>query len=180
MPTLTDTLRLILTLGEARPAPSLPRRLDGLFRQLAEDPADPHAVEDLIWALWTNHPDPQVDAAMNQAIAAVAGRRLEAAHAMLDALVAAYPDWAEAWNKRATLLFLMGRDEDSIADIHRTLKLEPRHFGALCGFAQIALRQGHPAAARAAFEAALAVNPHLTGVREMVERLESPAARTLH
>jgi hypothetical protein len=69
------------------------------------------------------------------------------------------------------LYFLQDRDEESISDIEETLRLEPRHFGALGGFGQICLRQDEPVSARIAFEKALLVNPHLDGVREIVHEL---------
>jgi len=65
-----------------------------------------------------------------------------AAEDILARLVATHPDFAEAWNKRATLYYMQSRDEESVASIHRTLELEPRHYGAICGFAQICLSLG--------------------------------------
>lgn len=182
MTSLTDTLRLILSLPGRRPAASMPAVLDELFGRLAADKAPPDAqmIEDEIWIAWTRHPDPQAEAVMELAVSHIAKRAFPKAEALLDALVDAQPDWAEAWNKRATLYFLMGRHEESVADVHRTLELEPRHFGALCGFAQIALRHGHPAAARAAFDAALAAHPHLSGIREMRDQLGGQPSDTVH
>jgi tetratricopeptide (TPR) repeat protein len=182
MATLTDTLRLILDLPQRRPAASMPRILDALFARLAAVPPlpDVQMVEDEIWDVWTQHSDPAVDAEMNKAIARLAARDYGPAESLFDALVTGHPDWAEAWNKRATLYFLMGRHADSIADIHRTLELEPRHFGALCGFGQIALRAGQQLAARAAFEAALAAHPHLPGIREVIDQLGGGSERTVH
>jgi tetratricopeptide (TPR) repeat protein len=144
-----------------------------LFRSLQADPAGPaaHAIEDDIWAIWIAHDDPGLESRMQQAIAAIAQRRLAEAEARLDALVAAAPGWAEAWNKRATLYYLTRRDAESIADIRRTLELEPRHFGAICGFGQICLRHGEVAAAAEAFAAALAINPHLDSVRAVLAQL---------
>ncbi|MBM3570772.1 MAG: tetratricopeptide repeat protein, partial [Alphaproteobacteria bacterium] len=158
---LTKTFKLILTLAERRPAANLPRRLDALFGDLAaQAPPQPHhEIEDAIWALWTSHEDPTAAAAMERAITMISRKRHAAAEALFTRMVQDHPDWPEAWNKRATLYYLMGRDDDSIADIHRTLELEPRHFGAICGFAQICLRNGDAQKAIATFEAALAINP---------------------
>ncbi|WP_246048192.1 tetratricopeptide repeat protein [Hankyongella ginsenosidimutans] len=105
-------------------------------------------------------PDAQA-APMQAAIRAMATRDFETARRTCDMLVEQYPLWSEAWNKRATLAYLEDRDPDSIADIQRTLELEPRHFGALSGLGQICLRQGEPDIARLAFAAALHVNPHM-------------------
>ena len=86
-------------------------------------------------------------------------------------LIAADPGFAEAWNKRATLHFMMGEIEKSRADVERTLDLEPRHFGALSGLGQIELLSGDREGALKAFENALDTNPHLPGARRMIERL---------
>jgi Flp pilus assembly protein TadD len=90
-----------------------------------------------------------------------------------------HPTWPEAWNKRATLAFIEKRDAECLADIARVLELEPRHFGAVSGFGQICLRRGHLNEARAAFQVALAINPHLQGLREIITDL-SPEALMLH
>ncbi|MBM3597898.1 MAG: hypothetical protein FJX35_06775 [Alphaproteobacteria bacterium] len=179
---LTDTFKLILSLNRLRPAPGQPNRLDGLFADLRSDrPARPaHEIEDAIWALWTSHEDAGAAALMERAISLIGGKKHDAADHMLTDLVQAQPLWAEAWNKRATLYYLMGRDSDSAADIKRTLELEPRHFGAVCGFAQICLRQGDPQKAVACFEMALVLNPHLEQVRKIVKHLSGNLPRTIN
>ena len=77
----------------------------------------------------------------------------------------ARPEFAEAWNRRATLLYLMGEFTLSMQDIQQTLALEPRHFGAISGMGQILLRQNKLRDARSAFHKALEINPHLHGAR---------------
>ncbi|WP_341704030.1 hypothetical protein [Ferrovibrio sp.] len=174
---LAETLKMILDGPQRRPprgsGPGGRGRLGELFRALqSETPTSPaHAIEDDIWAIWIGHDDPALEARMQRAIAAIARRHLDEAGMLLDALVAEAPDWAEARNKRATVHYLSHRDAESIADIHRTLELEPRHFGAICGFGQICLRHGEMAAAAEAFAAALAINPHLESVRAVLVQL---------
>jgi predicted Zn-dependent protease len=179
---LTQTLKLILALDGRTPASSLPRRLDGLFRELAlPEPSRPsYEIEDLIWALWIDHEDADAARRMERAIAEIAGKQFDDAEGDLSDLVHDHPDWAEAWNKRATLYFILNRDAESVADIERTLALEPRHFGAICGFAQICLRGGETGAAVAAFEAALRINPHLEAVKAAVEELNAEMRRSLN
>jgi tetratricopeptide (TPR) repeat protein len=181
-PLFAQTLKLILSLDGRKPAPSLPRRLDGLFRELTlKAPSRPaYEIEDLIWALWIDHEDSEAARRMERAIAGIARKQFDTAEEDLSDLVRDYPDWAEAWNKRATLYFVLNRDAESVADIERTLELEPRHFGAICGFAQICLRNGEAGAAATAFESALRINPHLDAVKAAVEELNAERRRSLN
>lgn len=158
------------------------RELEILFERLgaAPSPAEAGDIEDAIWQAWTDHRNPDVARAMDEAIAALARRDFARAEPRFDTLVADHPRWAEAWNKRATLRFLMGRDDDSMADIYRTLELEPRHFGAMAGFAQICLRRGDRAAAIAALETALSIHPHLHLARQALEALAPGTRPPLH
>jgi tetratricopeptide (TPR) repeat protein len=179
---VADLLRLVLACAARAPASGLPRRLDALFGALAAKPPPRPAgqIEDEIWALWTEHADPAIGERMDRAISAMARKSFVEAEQELDTLVEDQPDWAEAWNKRATLYYVMGRFEESMADIARTLALEPRHFGAICGFGQICLALGRQAEAIAAFETALTVHPHIASVRTAVETLSKPAGRRLN
>jgi tetratricopeptide (TPR) repeat protein len=177
-----ECLKLVLSLDTLKPGASQPKRLDALFRDLSRfKPHQPAAeLQDLIWAVWTNHEDDYADEAMEQVINAIAAKDYDIAHLVLDALVDARPEWAEAWNKRATLHFIRGDDAYAVADVIETLKREPRHFGALSGFAQICLRHGREAEALIAFEAALAINPHLDGVAALVAEMHANGGRVLH
>ena len=161
------------------PHPGASQRLRALFRELAmtHPPRPADDIEELIWAHWIGHADGQAARTMAIAAESMAAGQGDLARPMFDALIAAHPDWAEAWNKRATLHFIQKHDADAIADIGETLRLEPRHFGALAGFAQICLRGNRPIEARALFQLALALNPHLQGVREIVEGLAGASAR---
>ena len=96
---------------------------------------------------------------------------LEQAEQLFSALIGARPDFAEAWNKRATVRFLRGDDAGSRSDIVRVIELEPRHFGALSGLGMIHMRAGDLQAALQAFEAALRVNPHLDQAVDLTARL---------
>lgn len=177
-----ETLKLIVALGERRPSARLPRRLGTLFQQLAAaaDPLEASQTEELIWGLWMQHARVDAEDKLDQATRAIAAKEWETAEALLDELVAEQPDFAEAWNKRATLHFLQKRDAESVADIRRTLELEPRHFGAICGFAQICLRHDERVAAMFAFDAALRINPHLASVRAAMARLAAEGGQTVH
>jgi len=175
-------MRLIASWRERMPSAALPAELASLFDRLAalSPGLEAQETEDRIWELWTGHRDRERASQMDRAIAAVAGRQFEVAEARLTELIDEQPEWAEAWNKRATLYFLMERDDDSIADIARTLELEPRHFGAICGFAQICLRRGMKDAAVEALEAAAAIHPHLPGVVAALAHLRAASDHTVH
>ena len=82
------------------------------------------------------------------------------------------PEFAEAWNKRATVYFLIGEHEKSLKDCDEVMKRNPAHFGALAGYGQIYLRLDQPERALDYFRRALRVNPNLRGVAEMIPRLE--------
>ena len=94
--------------------------------------------------------------------------RFDIAETRLTTLLRHAPEFAEAWHKRAALYYLLGRDEECLHDLCRTLELEPRHFGAMLHFAEILLGRGARAEARFAFFAALSVHPHLERAREML------------
>lgn len=177
-----DAVRLIVGLGDRRPASSVPAELDDLFARLADSSSADCAylVEDAIWAAWLAHPATDATLRMEKAIASVAKRTFVDAERLLNDLTADYPDWAEAWNKRATLFFLQGRDRESIADIVQTLVLEPRHFGALSGFAQICLRHDLPDTALIAFDAVLSINPHLPIVQIARDELMRTCQQSRH
>ena len=168
-------IALILALFTAGPAVADQDdpRLDELFAILhtTDSAANARRAEQAIWAVWIDHQDTARRDTMVRGIAAMNGQRLDEALAIFDELVVDAPDYAEAWNKRATIYFLLGEFEASIADIDRTLDLEPRHFGALSGLGQIRIAQRDPAGALRAFEDALLVNPHMASTRSFVDAL---------
>lgn len=181
---IDPVFQLILDVLGRTPSSGLPSRLIGLFRDLAaSDPNDPSKpvedIEDQIWALWASHEDRVAEETLMAASEAMASGALQKARPMLDYLVDKHPDWPEAWNKRATLAFIEKRDADSLLDIAQALELEPRHFGAIASFGNVCLRNGYLNEARAAFQIALSINPHMDDLRDMLENL-SPHNLMLH
>jgi Tfp pilus assembly protein PilF len=161
-----DILGLIAARRDRRPARTLPF-LDELFRRLACcAAAEAGATEDLIWNVWMDHPHRAAAHALDLATRDIAARRYDIAETRLTLLLRRAPDFAEAWHKRATLYYLLGRDQECLQDIRRTLELEPRHFAAMLHFAEILLGSGAPADARFTFHAALTVHPHLPRAQE--------------
>jgi tetratricopeptide (TPR) repeat protein len=150
--------------------------LDRLFALLhtASD-KDAPKIEENIWKLWMASDSPSADVVLNQVARAMSAKDYVAAMDMANTLVDLYPNYAEAWNKRATLFYIIGRDKESLADIEKVLALEPRHFGALSGRGMIYERQGKLGEALKAYKSALAVHPHMKSVAEAVKRLEGEA-----
>jgi len=148
-------------------------RLPALFAQLKAAPSAEAAneVEQQIWQLWIISGNDEIDQLMAVGLHAMAGRDLGVALAVFDEMVKRAPDFAEGWNKRATVHYMMGNYEQSVADIEKTLELEPRHFGSLSGLGLVNLALGRDAAALEAFEAALKIHPHLSGADSTIREL---------
>ncbi len=153
--------------------------LDDLFVQLhdARDAAAAKTVSDRIWTVWTNPTDPVLAGRMRDVMEARAITSIETTLKLLDQLVLDYPDYAEGWNQRATLHFMRGDYEASIADCAKVLELEPRHYGALSGRALMYLQQGKRSLALRDMKAALALHPFLNE-RHLFPELEQEITRT--
>lgn len=138
--------------------------LDELFVRLARapDPATAQRIDQQIWMIWTSPSDPDRAGRMAEILDARMAGDVRVALELADHLVADHPDYAEGWNQRATLHFLVGQFDKSLADCDRVLALEPRHFGALSGMTVIHLQMGRRDLALKAISAALAVHPFLS------------------
>jgi tetratricopeptide (TPR) repeat protein len=165
----------IPAVARLKPAQIRSEQLDRLFARLikSQDSSEAQRTEQSIWSLWMTSDSPTADALLAQAMKASAVNETAAALSILDKVITVHPDYAEAWNKRATVYFLIGRYNDSLKDIDKVLELEPRHFGALSGRGMIKRQQGDLAGARAAFEEALSFNPHMEGVKRALDEIES-------
>jgi len=137
--------------------------LDELFAAL-QDPSltlgAAQQLETLIWSHWFRHDGEEVVLVMNEGGDHLRYGNLEAALERFDKAVELAPDFAEAWNRRATVNYHLGRYEDSLADIEETLAREPRHFGALFGRGLVYMGQEEWKKAYDAFGETLEVNPH--------------------
>jgi tetratricopeptide (TPR) repeat protein len=149
------------------------RGLDFLFGALkaAPDEASAKHVEARIWAQWLHTPSDTAALLMMRAKVAMDAQQTDIALKLLDALVKLRPDWVEAWNRRATLYYLQNDYGRSLQDIEQVLIREPRHFGALAGLGMIMQDLGDNKRALDAFRKALAVNPHMDKVPELVKTL---------
>jgi tetratricopeptide (TPR) repeat protein len=130
-----------------------------------DDPARAGRAEAALWAMWCRSGRPELDAELQAAVAAMEARDFRGAERRLTGLIERAPDWAEAWNKRATVRYLAEDYAAAIADCEETLARKPHHFGALAGqgLCHMALEQYDRAAAM--FRRAVEVHPGLDAVR---------------
>ncbi|MEY3660333.1 MAG: hypothetical protein RLZZ169_1158 [Pseudomonadota bacterium] len=173
--TLLGTALLWLLTAASLRADQQDPALEGLFDRLrrAEDAAAAAPLEAEIWQRWSSHSDPSLQSAMLQGIRLMNAGDLPAALALYSRLVMDAPDFAEAWNKRATVQYLLGNYAASELDIRRTLELEPFHFGALSGRGLVFVAQGNYEQAREALNAALEVHPTMDAVAANLRELEA-------
>jgi tetratricopeptide (TPR) repeat protein len=130
-----------------------------------DDPVQAARAASLLWQMWHRSGAPQLDALLHEGITAMEAHRLAEADGVFTRLIDAAPEFAEGWNKRATVRYLAKDYPGSIADCRQTLARNPNHFGALSGqgLCHLALREY--SAAATLFKRALAVHPHLDGAR---------------
>ena len=174
LPTTVILSGLLLSLATSAWGDQQDQRLNLAFAQLAKasSPQGVRVLESRIWQIWLEHPQPRINEMMRWGVEALNTQDYPTALKLFDSLVEAAPEFAEGWNKRATVRFLVGNYEGSIEDIRKTLALEPRHFGALSGLGMIHTNQERWFAAMAAFEQALRIHPHLIGVRHTINKLQ--------
>ncbi len=165
------SLLLLLPAGAAS-ADQNDARLDNLFLiiQQTDDAKVANDAERKIWEIWIENDNQQTQERLAEGIAAM-DENPRKALMIFNELVEEVPDFAEGWNKRATLYYLFGDYAASARDIEKTLELEPRHFGALSGLGLVHLAQNQYAKAKSAFEAALLIHPHSSGVRQNIESI---------
>ena len=139
------------------------KELDSLFAELrvAPGPAAAQAIGDRIWEIWTSPTDTVAAEGIEGILAARTNMDVAAALDLADRLIGARPDYAEGWNQRATIRYMVGDYAGSLADIKVVLELEPRHFGALTGRMLIHLQQGKRSLALLDIIEALKVHPFL-------------------
>lgn len=170
---LLRALLLMLSLAAATAAAEERRgrdaALDALFHDLAIAPSAEAAreIEAEIRSIWFEAPDERSAFLMEVALERRFGADRAGAVYALDELIRNYPDYAEAWNQRASVLYSQGNLDQALRDIEETLAREPRHFPALAGKATIHLRRGEIKAAQEALIAATRINPWLAERRHL-------------
>ncbi len=151
-------------------------KLDDLFQRLkTAEAGEAGRIETEIWIEWSKSGSPALDLLLQRGKDAMDLGDFPAAIEHFSAIIDHDPDFAEAWNARATAFYMAGEFGPSVADIGHVLTLNPRHFGALSGLALILEETGKPERALEVYRAAIAIHPHMQGAAEAIERLEKEA-----
>ena len=150
------------------------KTLNDLYALLAtsDDEEAAKAISDAIERVWLHSGSATVDLLMERSIKAMADKNTELALKLLDAVVDLAPDFTEAWNRRAYVHFVEKDTERALGDLRRALALDPNHFKALDGLAQILREMGEKKPALKAFRQLLEVHPYWSGAQQAVEELE--------
>ena len=150
-----------------------PADLPALFKTLGDTDELVRALsESSIWQVWSRSGDARVDGLFAAGVEQMNRGQAQAALGTFTEIIRLKPDFAEGWNKRATIYFLVGEYDKSLRDCHEVIRRNPQHWGALAGYGQIYLHLDKPEEALAYFQRALAVNPNLQQVEQMIEQLE--------
>ena len=138
--------------------------IDELFTELAaaDNEMEADRISRQIWTEWFSPNDPRLSTHMSVATNSLAEGLLDSTLSELNLVVETYPDYAEGWNQRATLLYRLGRYEESLADIEKVLAIEPRHYGAMAGRVLIYLKQDRKLEALRQMRKALTIHPFLS------------------
>ena len=150
-------------------------QIDNLFNQLKNttDYESSKKIESKIWSLWTTHPsEKSLTTLLADGSLYMSQNKLETAYDTFTKTIELDPKWAEAWNKRATVLYLMGKFELSQADIDKVLELEKRHFGALSGQGLVQTSLKNYQKAIDSYIEAHKIHPNMKSPLIMIEKLQ--------
>jgi len=157
-------------LGEAGLMDDLPQ-LSSALRD--SDPLVRDLAESAMWQVWSRSGDPAIDRLFARGLEQMQARQGEEAVETFSEVIRRRPEFAEGWNKRATVYYLLGEYKKSLADCDEVMKRNPYHFGALSGYGMIYMQLDQPAQALEYFERALRVNPNLESTRQTIEILKT-------
>ena len=152
--------------------------LNNLFKQLKNSEATKAIeIENKIWKIWSIHPSNdrrgyRLTELLAQGSLLMARKELNRAYEIFSQIILADPNWSEAWNKRATVLYLLGRYQQSQKDIDVVLKLEKRHFGALSGQGLVQTALENYEKAIKSYEAVQKIYPSIKSAEVMIPQLK--------
>ena len=153
-------------------------KLDNLFKQLKNSEAQRAIdIENRIWQIWSIHPSNdrrgnRLTELLAQGSLLINQRELSKAYGVFSQIILADPNWSEAWNKRATVLYMLGRYEQSQIDIDEVLKLEKRHFGALSGQGLVQIELKNYDKAINSYKEVQKIYPSMQAPKVMIPRLK--------
>lgn len=150
------------------------KTLSDLYALLAtaDDEESAKAITDAIERVWLHSGSDTIDLLMERSIKAMSEKKTELAMKLLDSVVELAPDFTEAWNRRAYIYFVQNDVDRALGDLRRALALDPHHFKALDGLAQILREIGQKKAALKAFKQLIDVHPYWSGAKQAIEELE--------
>ena len=137
------------------------------------DPLVRESAESAMWRVWSRSGDETIDRLFATGVEQMSARQGEQAIDTFSEIIRRKPEFAEGWNKRATVYYLLGEYQKSLADCDEVMKRNPYHFGALSGYGMIYMQLDQPAIALEYFERALRVNPNLESTRQTIEMLKT-------
>ena len=137
------------------------------------DPLVRRFTEAAMWQVWSRSGEEAVDRLFATGVEQMNRRQLDAAITTFSQVIGRKPDFAEGWNKRATLYFMLGDYPKSLTDCDEVMRRNPYHWGALSGYGMIYMQLNQPSRALEYFERALAVNPNLSRVEDTIEELKA-------
>ena len=148
--------------------------LDKLFLELKKNiPSLSSGIAQQIWMLWSTHPtDQKLTSILDEGSRLVQDQQLNRAIDVFTEAIELDPTWAEAWNKRATVFYMVGEFQKSQDDIDKVLELEKRHFGALAGQGMVNIKLKNYDKAKRSYQKAQEIYPALESPKVMIEQIE--------
>ena len=159
----------VAALGDLGTMPDAPVLLQALRD---EDEVVRALAENSLWQVWSRSGDPQIDALFRLGLEQMREGAAPAAIQTFTSIIEKKPEFAEGWNKRATIYYLVGEYDKSLRDCDEVIKRNPQHWGALAGYGQIYLALDKPDLALDYFQRALKVNPNLGRLEAAAEELK--------
>ena len=150
-------------------------KLSQFFEQLkkSKNTSIAFEIEMKIWNIWVTHPaHDNLTQSLAKGSNLMSNGNLKAAYKIFSTIIESDPTWAEGWNKRATVFYLMGRHQDSLKDINEVLKLESRHFGALSGQGLVQIKLGNYEKAIKSYQAVQKIYPSIGAAKVMIPQLK--------
>ena len=149
-------------------------QLDKLFNELKRNTSSSSSIVQKIWTLWSTHPtDEKLTSILDEGSRLVQDQKLAKAIEIFTDAIKIDPSWAEAWNKRATVYYMIGEFQKSQEDIDKVLELEKRHFGALAGQGLVNIQLKNYEKAILSYKKAQEIYPSMQSPKIMIKQIEN-------